>query len=710
MQTIILAGGEGTRLRPLTADTPKPLVKILGESAIERLLRQLRSSGIRSATLCTHFQADKMREALGTQSHGVRLKYCREEFPLGTAGCVRLAWSGDDVMILSGDSVCGFDYKAILDFHRDTGADVTIVAREVDDPREYGLLTVDKEHRITGFIEKPGYDECLTNLANTGAYVISKEIIGRIPEGEKIDFACDVFPQILDEGKKLCAFIDRSYWYDVGNIPSLLICQRELLQREGRESLVDQGASVADGTTVSAGSVVEHDAAVGKGSRIMASLISEGACIAADADISEAVICKNVTAGEGLIMKRFSALGADCVVGSNVTIESGARVAPRTKIPDGAIIRTDISAGEYSALSFDDNGEVKGIFGTQDILRFGMAVGSALSLSGIAIGGGGDGVEALSLGLRSAGTTVYFLGNACFGETIFCARKLECSHCIFVDDGIRLISSASASLTRMEERKIEQVYNRSTLVESRSAPLIDGAAASNLYIRHLRSILPEKPQISASMRTESTREAQIFSELIPESEGEKVTFTIASDHRTVSALTEETVIPYENLLILCCKAHFEKRKSVVLPPRAPLSCDKLASEHRSSVIRSGGTRELTAFSCDPLELIFEVIAYVTSRGISLAASVSELPQIVYTKRIIEAPEGLPKIMSEGFDGTKAGSDIMLENGGARAFVRPLKSGRAVSLYIESVSQEAASELSADVIKRLKGKLDNEQSL
>lgn len=699
MQTIILAGGEGTRLRPLTAETPKPLVKILGESAIERLLTRLRACGIRSATLCTHYQAEKLRETLGTQSHGVRLHYCREETPLGTAGCVRLAWNGDDVLILSGDGVCGFDYKAITDFHHDTEADVTIVAREVDDPREYGLMTVDKDSRITGFLEKPGYDECLTNLANTGAYVISKEVIWRIPEGEKVDFAQDVFPRLLAEGKKLCAYVDRSYWYDIGDIPSLLKCQNDLLKREGKEYLVDKTASVGDGTMITS-SVIENGAAVGADSRVMSSLISEGACIAGKADICEAVICKNVTAGEGLIMKRYSALGQDCVVGSDVTVEEGARVAPRTKIPDGAVIRTDISSGEYYSLSFGEDGEVKGVFGSLDTHRFGLAAGTALSVGSIAIGGGGEGTEALSLGFRSAGVTVYNLDRASFGETIFCARKLNCTHCAYVDGEIKLLSSASAELTRAEERKIEQTYNRLPVNPSSKARLIDGAAVSNLYLEHLRSAMPKEPTLNITLRTECDREAELFSEIVKDGEGEKVTFTIASDHRTVSALTEESVIPYENLIILCCKAHFEKRKSVVLPPRAPLVCDNLAAEYRSSVIRATNSRELSLFCCDPLELIAEVTAYVTARGISLSAAVSELPQVVYTKRIIEAPDGLPKILSEGFEGTKAGSDIVLESGGAKAFVRPLKNGKAVSLYIESVSQEAAGEISADILRRL----------
>ena len=706
MQTIILAGGEGTRLRPLTADTPKPLVRILGEPTIERLLKNLRSAGIRSATVCTHYLGDVLRDALGTQSHGVRLKYCREEYPLGTAGCVRVAWNGDDVMILSGDGVCGFDYRAILDFHASSGADITIVGREVDDPREYGLMTISNEiasddMRVTGFIEKPGYDDCLTNLANTGAYVISKDIIARIPEGEKVDFAQDVFPKMLSEGKKLCVYKDESFWYDIGDIPSLLKCQREMLEREGKRSLISPTSSVAADVTVS-GTVIEDGAALGKGSRAMSSLICEGATVAGGADISEAVIGKNVTVGEGLIMKRFSALGEGCVVGSSVTIETGARIAPRTKIPDGAIIRTDILGGEFTALSFSDGGEVHGLYGASEYLRFGAAVGTALGISEIALGGSGDGFEALSLGLRSSGVTVYSLQGASLGETVFCARQLGCAYCAFINENVHMMSSCSMTLTRPDERKIEQAYNRSVSGDTARGRLIDGAAVSNLYLNHMRELMPDDPQISILLRTDSEREAAVFSEIARDSEGERVTFTIASDRRTVSATTDGAVIPCENLMILCCKAHFQHRRSVVLPQRAPLLCDKLAAESRSSAMRTATpAHPLSLFCCDPLIMIAELAQYLTERKISLTEAVSELPEVVYTKRIIETPEGLPKIMSEGFKDTKAGVDVMLERDGARAFVRPMKSGRAVSLYIESVSQEAASEISSDVLRRLK---------
>lgn len=709
MQTIILAGGEGTRLRPLTAETPKPLINILGVPAIERLLSQLHKSGIPSATICTHYLGDKLKEELGNSCCGVRLKYCREETPLGTAGCVRSAWNGDDVMVLSGDSVCGFDYRRIAEFHKASSADVTIVTREVEDPREYGLITADEKNRITGFLEKPGYDDCLTNLANTGAYVISKDVIARIPENENADFAKDVFPELLKEGKKLFAFVDNSYWYDIGDIPSLLKCQQELSQFEGRDRTVDPTATLGEDVILSAGTMIEPKAAVGRNSRIMASLICEGASIADNADICQAVVGKNVTTGEGLIMKRFSALGDGCVVGSGVTVEEGARVAPRTRIPDGAVVRTDISAGSYCSLGFGDNGLVEGVSQAEELLRLGMATGSALGIDRMAVGGSGKGAEALSLGLRSAGVTVYRLSGAAFGETVFSARMLDCTHFAFADEELWLCGSASLNLSRAEERKIEQAYNRSNVNHGETAPEINGAAASDMYIRSLKEILPKEAKICASLRTESRREAEIFSALMPECEGERVTFNVASDRRTLSALTEERVIPYENLLILCCKAHFSKKKSVVMPPRAPLACDSIASAYRSSVIRSAdGARRLTEFCCDPIRMAFEIIAYVTQQGLSLAAANDQLPRVVYTKRIIEAPEGLPKIMREGFSGAKAGSDLVVESGGAKAFVRPMKSGRAVSLYIESVSQEAAGELSRDILKRLS--LDNEVNL
>lgn len=699
MTPYILTGGEGTRLRPLTAFTPKPLVKINGETPLDRLFSGLRRAGFQRATLCTCYRADDLRSALGSSRKGIKLRFCEEKSPLGTAGAVRAAWSKDDALILSGDSVCMTDYSAAIEFHRANRADVTMIAKRVDDPREYGLITVSEEGRITGFIEKPGFDRALTDLANTGAYIISEEIMSKIHEGEKLDFAKDIFPELLKEGKRLYAYIDSGFWYDIGDIPSLLRCQRELLQAEGKEVYLDKGVTVGEGSVVSGGTAVESGAAIGSSSRVLSSLIGENASIAPGADICEAVVCKGVAAGERLIMKRFSALGEGCVAGSDVTVCEGARVAPNTVIPDGAVIRTDITSVGFSGLSFYDGGEVRGLSDAADLMRFGASLGTAFGPKPIVIGGSGHIWEAAALGIRSAGVSVYRLSGAAFGETVQCSRRLGCSYCLFAGESLRLISPASGELSRQEERAVEQIFNRGNFRSSfKPARLINAEAEQEIYLEKLRGILPEKPTVSASLRTDDPREAEIFSSCVGESEGEEVIFSVARDRTTVTALAGGEVIPYEDLTVLCCRYWYSRRRSVCLPKTAPTLCYSLARQSRSGAIKGG---ELSAFCLDPIELCFTVIRAVSDGGLTLTEAVAALPKTFYTKRVIETKSGLPKILREAFPQAKAGEDISLESGGARGVVSPQRSGRGISLYVESVSQEAAEELCADIEHRLK---------
>lgn len=701
MQAIILCGGEGTRLCPLTSSRPKPLVRILGEPALKRLLRALSGSGIDEAVLCTRYLSQKIEDELGSECCGVRLRYSREDSPLGTAGCVRAAYDGvsEEVLILSGDGVTGFDYRDILSRHKSSKADVTIVAREVDDPREYGLMTV-SDGVITGFIEKPGFDKCITNLANTGCYVVSGKVVMRIPEDTDVDFARDVFPELLQGGSRLCAYIDRSYWYDIGDIPSLLECQRGLLEMSGIRNLILPGAQVLSGSTVSM-SVLEEGSALGGGSRVISSLIGKNSSVSGDADISEAVIGENCTVGSGIIMMKDSVLGDGCVVGSGVTLREGVRVAANTKIPDGAVVRTDIGSRTYGTLTFSENGVAEGLFDPGDLMRFGETCKRALRVGSVAMGGAGENFEPISLGIRSAGGDVFDLRGCSFGETVFCARRLGCEYMIYCDDDIRLLPVSTLELERSVERKIEQEYLRGENHGKGRGRIIPGAAESAVYISKIKKIYPDEPKIRAKLNTENLREAELFSEIITGGEGEEVVFTTASDHRTVSATTEEAVIPYENLVILAAKAELERGRSVTVLPDSPLVIEEICPDSEGAVCRQPSREKpLESWLCDPIDLIARVIKYLTETGKSLTLASRELPEIIYTRRIIEAPEGLPKLLSKGFEGTRAGRDITLESAGAKAYIRPLRTGKALKLYIESVSMEAAREIAEDVKKRL----------
>lgn len=702
MQAIILAGGMGSRLRPLTNSIPKPLIKIMGEPVIFRLIRQLKEAGFSEASVCTFYLSDKIRQALGDDFEGVKIKYFREEYPLGTAGCVRNAWNGDDVLVLSGDGVTGYDYKDILSCHNKSGADITIVGMSVSDPREYGLMTVDERGFITGFLEKPGYDRCLTDLANTGCYVISKDVIARIPEGVETDFAKDVFPKILSEGKKLWVYKYSGLWHDIGDIPSLLRCQRELLNMSGFKNLIMSGANCGRGSVLS-DTVMESGSALGSGSRAVSSLICENAEVASEADISEAVIGKNASIGRGLIMKSFSVIGEDCVVGSDVTVEAGVRIAPGTKIPDGAIIRADISAAEYSTLTFSETSGAMGIKSAEDYIRLGEIFASALEVKEIASGGTGEAYEPLNLGIRSQGADVYNLYGASLGETVYCARRLGCDYLSFCDgESVYLMSAYTMGLTRSEERKLEHGFLRSELIKKPFGRMIDSASEHFMYIKYLKNILSGCSVKSLAIRTENPKEAEIFKELFGAHENAEAVFSIASDRMTVSASTDETVIPYENLTALCVRWCADNQEDIVLSPAAPGICDKIAEESGRKVSRVPDEKTpLSMFVCDPLTMICKIAAYLDKNGIDLNVAVKQLPEVVYMKRVVDIPRELPKIMSETFKGTRAGNDIMVEKNGARAHVRPLKTGKAVQLYVESVSQEAAKELTADIETLLK---------
>ena len=189
---------------------------------------------------------------------------------------------------------------------------------------------------------------------------------------------------------------------------------------------------------------------------------------------------------------------------------------------------------------------------------------------------------------------------------------------------------------------------------------------------------------------------------VSQNEGESLEFIVASDRMSVFCSAEGRIVPYEKLILIACRHWFSKRMNVRLPQRAPLSCDDYARMEGQTVthVSASDDLKLSPFSYDPLMLIADVMGYLADRSISLNAAAAELPEIVYTRRTVEVGEALPKILRRDFADLRRGRDIVLDSDGAKAYVRPSKSGRSLAMYVESVSQEAADAVCEDVIKRL----------
>ena len=228
MRAIVLAGGQGRRLKAVTGDLPKPMVPLLGRPLLEHILLLLKRHGITQVCFALHYRPEDILSAMGDGSRlGMQLRYRVERAELGTAGAVRNCsemLDGDDTLVISGDAACDMDLTALCREHRETGAAVTLALHREKEPLRYGLTVTDREGRVRAFVEKPRWDQVVTDLVNTGIYVLSPRAIEAIPAGRPFDFARDLFPLLLRRGERLQGVPLEGYWCDVGTPRSYYQC------------------------------------------------------------------------------------------------------------------------------------------------------------------------------------------------------------------------------------------------------------------------------------------------------------------------------------------------------------------------------------------------------------------------------------------------------------------------------------------------------
>lgn len=236
MKAVIMAGGEGRRLRPLSGEQPKPLVPFLGRPIMEHIILLLKKHGYTDICASVKYRADDIISAFGDGSSlGVSLQYRKESVALGTAGGVKNCedfYAGEDFLVISGDAVCDFDLGALMRHHKETKAAVTLALYNHDRPLSYGLTVTDDEGRVRAFVEKPDWPRVVSDTVNTGIYIVSPQAMKLVPESSPFDFARDLFPLLLDKGEPLQGLVMDGYWCDVGEPLSYYRCCVDAL--EGR--------------------------------------------------------------------------------------------------------------------------------------------------------------------------------------------------------------------------------------------------------------------------------------------------------------------------------------------------------------------------------------------------------------------------------------------------------------------------------------------
>ena len=394
MKAVVMAGGFGSRIQPLTNSRPKPMLPVVNRPMMENTMMTLKDLGIKDFIVLLYFKPEVIQDYFGDGSEfGMNITYVVPDDDYGTAGAVKLAQDliGDDnFIIISGDLVTDFDFQKIFDYHEQKKSKLTITLTPVENPLEFGVVIANNEGKIEKFLEKPSWGEVFSDTINTGIYIIEPEILDYIPKGEDFDFAKDLFPLLMEEGVELIAGNAQGYWRDVGNPDSYREVHEDIMSGRVEFNMPGNMVKYPDGELYSTESykldesveiigkvVLGQNVTIGKRSKLKNVVISDNGEIGEDTKISNSVIWENVSIGKGtkvdngvicnnnIIGKNTKMtagiiLAEGCEIGELVTVEKDVTIWPDKKIESASIVSSNVILGNKYKNSIFENGMVIG--------------------------------------------------------------------------------------------------------------------------------------------------------------------------------------------------------------------------------------------------------------------------------------------------------------------------------------------------------------
>jgi mannose-1-phosphate guanylyltransferase len=357
MKAIVLAGGIGTRLKPLTERRPKPLIPVAGRPCIDYVIKSLVSADFKEIVVTTCYMSDAMIKSIGDGSnYNASILYSFEENPAGTAGAVKKVQNfiDDTFVVASGDVLADVDIKSLYDYHKDKGGAATIALTEVENPTEFGIVGLDDSSKIVKFMEKPKKEEVFSNLVNAGIYILEPEVLKFIPENEIFDFSKNVFPKLLQEGLDIYGKKLDGLWMDIGRPTDLLKASVEVVKREGSEQSIEgvvtkgnimlgKDVQVEKGVIIQGPCFIGNEVYISKGSHLENSCIYDNVHIDRGVVIQNSIILKNTRIGwqseirDSVISKNCN-IEHDCkltnsIIGDDMTIKIHSRLVDANVTP-----------------------------------------------------------------------------------------------------------------------------------------------------------------------------------------------------------------------------------------------------------------------------------------------------------------------------------------------------------------------------------------
>jgi mannose-1-phosphate guanylyltransferase / phosphomannomutase len=504
-----MAGGEGSRLRPLTSRRPKPLVPVVGLPVMEHILDLLRAHGITDVVVTLAYLGAEIRNHFGDGSDfGMAIEYVVEDSPLGTAGSVRNAAHllDDTFVVISGDALTDFDLTWAVAEHRRRGSHATLVLYSVPNPLEYGVVVTDQDGAVRRFLEKPSWGEVFSDQANTGIYVIEPQVLDYVKPGMSYDWSQDVFPQMLRRREPLYGIVASGYWCDIGNIQSYLQANWDALEGRvrcripgtrqeggvwigegvefGLHVKVEGPAFIGDEAKIKAGAflngpvVVDKYVVVDDNAKVSNSVIWPHSYVGENTRLRQALLCRSVTVKNNVLLEENTVVGDECVIGAGSRVAADVKIWPHKEVQAGSTVHESIIwAGEWKRGLFASYG-LSGLINVELTPEFCSRLGAAFAATlakGASIAVTRDRSRssrmikrALIAGIVSAGGNVRDLSELPVPVTQFAVAAQGCSAGIHVltspldqrSADIRFYDSSGVQIDKRAERKLENLFFR----------------------------------------------------------------------------------------------------------------------------------------------------------------------------------------------------------------------------------------------------------
>ena len=419
MQAVIMAGGFGTRLRPITCSIPKPMALVANRPMLSHIIELLKTHNFNDLTMMLYYQPEIIKNYFKDgKDLGVSIKYLRPEADLGTAGSVGFARENitDTFLVISGDVLTDFDISKAIEYHKKKKAIATMVLTRVENPLQFGVVITDKDGKVERFLEKPSWGEVFSDTINTGIYILEPEVFNYIPENKDVDFSKNLFPQLLKEGKALYGYIADGYWKDIGNHDEYRFAHYDILDEKvkinvlgtkkkingktvilGKNAVIEDGVVVDDNVIVGDNTTIKKGAKIGKsviGSNVvveenalvLGSVIWDDVNIGSKASLKEVVIGNSTKIEKGASVQVGSIIADECIIGEKATIRANLRIWPHKIVEKGAILSSSLVWGaKWNKALFNAYGSISGLGNIEITPEFAAKIGSAY---GAYVGGG----------------------------------------------------------------------------------------------------------------------------------------------------------------------------------------------------------------------------------------------------------------------------------------------------------------------------------